>query len=448
MQAGRTSFKFLHRITELVAVLAVALALRLLAAGVLQWFIQKNVPNRLCVFPDTEYYWQLAKTIRSGSAYEIVEWGSISHRALRTPGYPLFLAACQAIFGEWSLGVRLVQAVLGTLSVGLVYLLTQRLVQCSGACPTTGCPSRTAPLLAAGLAAIDPYYVAISELLLSEALFVPLMLATLWGLAVLCGAGDDLNRAREPTARQRDLIAIAVGAANGAAVLTKPSFGLFLPGALLCWVLVCAFSRHHRVLKESVRGMVLCAVSVVLVMSPWWIRNARTYGRFVSTSIWLGASLYDGLNRGATGASNMDFRNALEFRSLDELNQDAILTRSALNFVRENPARVLELALIKLGRYWSAWPNADEYRNLVLIVTSAVIVVPIYFLIIAGAWDRHRDARALVLLAGPVLYFCAIHLVFVSSIRYRIPGEMAATALAGIGFASIVRRVRFITYRR
>ena len=86
--------------------------------------------------------------------------------------------------------------------------------------------------------------------------------------------------------------------------------------------------------------MVLCAVSVVLVMSPWWIRNARTYGRFVSTSIWLGASLYDGLNRGATGASNMDFRNALEFRSLDELNQDAILTRSALNFVRENPARV------------------------------------------------------------------------------------------------------------
>ena len=75
-----------------------------------------------------------------------------------------------------------------------------------------------------------------------------------------------------------------------------------------------------------------------------------------------------------------------------------------------------------------AWPNADEYRNLVLIVTSAVIVIPIYFLIIAGVWDRHRDARALVLLAGPMLYFCAIHLVFVSSIRYRIPGEMAATA--------------------
>ena len=241
MQAGRTSFKFLRRIAGTVAVLAVALALRVLAAGVLQWFVQKNVPNRLCVFPDTEYYWQLAKTIRAGSAYEIVEWGSISHRALRTPGYPLFLAACQAIFGEWSLGVRLVQAVLGTLSVGLVYLLTQRLVQCSGACPTTGFPSRTAPLVAAGLAAIDPYYVAISELLLSEALFVPLMLATLWGLAVLCGAGDDPDRAGEPIARQRDLIAIAVGAANGAAVLTKPSFGLFLPGALLCWVFVCAF---------------------------------------------------------------------------------------------------------------------------------------------------------------------------------------------------------------
>ena len=46
-----------------------------------------------------------------------------------------------------------------------------------------------------------------------------------------------------------------------------------------------------------------------------------------------------------------------------------------------------------------------------------------------------------MLLAGPLIYFCAVHLVFVSSIRYRIPGEMVATGLAGIGFQSIVRRL-------
>ena len=43
-----------------------------------------------------------------------------------------------------------------------------------------------------------------------------------------------------------------------------------------------------------------------------------------------------------------------------------------------------------------------------------------------------------MLLAGPLVYFCAVHLVFVSSIRYRIPGEMIASALAGIGLRSIL----------
>ena len=49
-------------------------------------------------------------------------------------------------------------------------------------------------------------------------------------------------------------------------------------------------------------------------------------------------------------------------------------------------------------------------------------MIPVYCLIIAGVWNRRRDVRALVLLAGPLVYFCAVHLVFVSSIRYRIPG--------------------------
>ena len=181
---------------------------------------------------------------------------------------------------------------------------------------------------------------------------------------------------------------------------------------------------------------------MVLVMSPWWVRNARIYGRFVPTSLWLGASLYDGLNPDATGASDMAFRDTPEFRSLGEIEQDATLTRGALDFARSDPWRVLELALIKIGRYWSPWPNAEDYRSPWLAVASAVVVIPLYLLMIAGAWDRRRDLRVLVLLAGPVLYFCVVHSVFVSSIRYRIPGEIAAMPLAAIGLRSIVGRVR------
>ncbi len=138
----------------------------------------------------------------------------------------------------------------------------------------------------------------------------------------------------------------------------------------------------------------------------------------------------------------MRFREQTDIRTLAELEQDATLTGRAVAFARENPGRVLELAVIKFGRYFSPWPNAEEIRSPWLAVLSAAIVIPVYCLIIAGLWGRRRDLRAVVLLAGPLIYFCAVHLVFVSSIRYRIPGEMVAATLAGFGFRLIVGSIR------
>jgi 4-amino-4-deoxy-L-arabinose transferase-like glycosyltransferase len=420
------------------AVVLVALVSRVVAAGVLQSFVDTLKPARLCVFPDTNYYWLLARTIRRGGPYEIVEWDTISYKALRTPGYPLFLAACQAVMGEWPLGIRLVQAMLGAASVGLVYLLTRRFEPDITSASGGGTQWRTASLAAGMLAAINPYYIVISELLLSEAFFMPLLLATLWGLAVVWRDPSEPGGMR-PAGRAT--VSIAVGAAGGAATLAKPSFALFLPGVLVCWLAARVFSRDRRLLKDACSSAVLIALGVVLVMSPWWVRNARTYGRFVATSVWFGASLFDGLNPNATGASDMKFREQPDIRVMGEVEQDKVLTERALEFVRENPSRCLELAAIKLGRYFSPWPNAEEVRSRWLAVASAAIVFPVYCLIIAGVWNRRWDVRAVVLLAGPLIYFCLVHLVFVSSIRYRIPGEMVATSLAGIGFRSIVGRV-------
>jgi hypothetical protein len=210
-----------------------------------------------------------------------------------------------------------------------------------------------------------------------------------------------------------------------------------VPAILVLWVI--AKGRDRRALVVAARGAAIFVLGFAVVMSPWWARNARIYGRFVPTALWSGASMYDGLNPRATGASDMDFLYDREFWPLDEEDQDAELTRRAVMFAVENPSRALGLAWVKLQRYWSPWPNADVFRLPGVALASAVVEIPLFGLMALGAWERRRDPRAWAFLAGPVLYFCVLHLVFASSVRYRIPGEMPAAGLAAVGL-SVVRR--------
>lgn len=464
--ARRWLFRFSSAPGMLWVVLELALALRVLAAEAIEWYVRRGGPDRLCLFGDTKIYWELARAIRADGPYQIVYYGDIPHFALRTPGYPVVLAGCQALFGEQTLAVRLVQALFGTCGVYFVYRLSCQLVarnepeqlprpelaQAPAEEPRAhrdtarGTPSegRTLPLVAAALAAFNPYYIIMSAILLSEAIFVPLMLAALWGLAVLwprpVSSAQDSTLLSQRAAgrwvagREAALISLFGGMAAGMAVLVRPSWALFVPGALAVWVLALLRARRFW---DAARGATLWLCGAVIVCCPWWLRNAQVYGRFVPTALWLGASLYDGLNPQATGASDMTFLSDPEVWPLDEQDQDAALFRRAVQFVAENPKRTLVLAIVKLGRFWSPWPNAEGFGSWPLMVAGAAVELPILGLLGLGVWNRRRDLCIWVVSAGPILYFSALHLMFASSMRYRIPGEMPALALAAIGWSTL-----------
>jgi 4-amino-4-deoxy-L-arabinose transferase-like glycosyltransferase len=452
-------------------VLAVALGLRVVAAFLVTKYAEAK--GKPCVFGDTAIYWELARAIASGDPYLVMQWG-VPHHALRTPGYPLFLAACREAFGADLLAVRLVQAALGTLAVWLVARLAGAVLfpsaptgRSSSPLPPgegpgvrgadspevgpggligdhstrhdphpgplpggeggRGLPStwRWIPLAAAAIAAVDPYIVAMSALVLSEATFLPLMMLGLWGLATLW---------RPVPPKRVDLVAIGTGLAMGLAILSRPSWALFVPASLALWVIGAGRGNRWRAL----RGALVVALATAAVMAPWWARNARVFGRFVPTALWVGASLYDGIGPQANGESDMAFVEEPDVRGLGEVEQDAVFRERSIAWAKAHPGRVLELALVKLGRFWSPWPNAGTLRGPGVAPASALVTLPILALIALGAWDRRRDFRALVLLAGPLLYFCALHMVFVSSIRYRIPGEVPALGLAGVGLGRVL----------
>jgi hypothetical protein len=412
------------------AALGVALAVRLAAAIAVETLAQRS--GSLCLFDDTRIYWHLASTILRGEPYVVMQYDQ-PHHALRTPGYPLWLAACRILSRDSTLAPRLAQATLGTLAVALLAALVRRL----GSASLDPAQARRAALATAWLAALEPYSAGSSALLLSEGLFGPLLIAGLYCLAI---AFDHPSR---PTP------ALAAGALQGALILTRPSYAIY---PILAVPFLAA--RQHPPNPQpgpspqrnrpwtGLTPATLVALGALAILAPWWIRNARIYGTFVPTSLWLGASLYDGLNPSATGASDMRFLDDPAIRNLDERTQDRLLRDRALEFVRTHPNRTLTLALIKLGRFFSPWPNAELLRSTPAALASSAIVLPLYALIAAGIWLRRRDSLSLLFLLGPLACTAAVHLAFVSSIRYRIPVLVPALGLAGFTLAARLGHTR------
>jgi 4-amino-4-deoxy-L-arabinose transferase-like glycosyltransferase len=387
----------------LCAVLALALALRVGAAF---WW-QSQLDSRF-LFGDSESYWCLAQTIARGQPYQ---FGTPDARVFRTPGYPVLLATLFRFVGDDPpvLAARLLGAGIGTLLVGAIYWL--------------GCLAfdRRVGLTAAALTALYPGAIITSILVLTEATF-GLMLVLQTGLLIRFG------RLRSLPARGAGFLAVGLFAAL--ATLVRPSWLLYVP--LLAGVMV--LGRAWRPAGWSRRTAWFAGgtmfLGLVLCMFPWWIRNARVTGHFVPTTLQAGASLYDGLGPQATGGSDMRFvqtftaeerANPSEIDAPLEYRLDRRMRDAAVHAAEDDPARVLRLAGVKFLRMWNIWPNEPAFRSAwvrcgVLLSYGSVIVLALW-----GTRRRVADGWTLLVCWLPAVYLTALHLIFVSSIRYRQP---------------------------
>jgi hypothetical protein len=175
-------------------------------------------------------------------------------------------------------------------------------------------------------------------------------------------------------------------------------------------------------------------------MLPWWMRNAQITGRFVPTTLQVGASLYDGLNPDANGASDMRFVEtfaALERAEPPQATDDVFEYRldrrmadSALNWAWAHPGRAGQLAWIKFTRIWNVWPNETAFRSWPARLILLFTYVPLLVLSLIGAWRFTAWGWPYTLAWLPAVYLTMLHVVFVGSIRYREPAMMALAVLA------------------
>ena len=373
------------------------------------------------VFGDSHSYFDLARAIAHGQPYQLPS----GEQVFRAPGYPLLLSPVlwflDGPHAVWA--ARIESCLFGSLTVLAV------------ACWAWQVFGPRAAWIAGLIMALYPEAVAISVPVLSEAPFCLLVAMNLavWTAAwkrcgssgFRCGTREivgwaepgrvppkkrwwDSPRLGPPYCLQRGeksglLLGLLAVRLAGAATLVRPSWMLFLPFALTCGLI---YGQRRRQLLLAVTMF----AGFVAVMLPWWVRNYRVTGHFVPTTLQVGASLYDGWNPQATGASDMrfvpEFEKAQRNSDADHAESDGFEYRldrrprqAAWDWACANPGRVVQLAGIKFLRIWNFWPNEPSFAAWPVRLAVLVTYVPLMLL---AAWGLRR-ARSLA--AGPA--YCA-----------------------------------------
>ncbi len=256
-------------------------------------------------------------------AIYIVQHGTLYPTSHRMPAYPAALALAFALGSGPSLTtVRLFNVVAGAATAVLTYWLARR----------TAGPRAS---FAAGLVvALYPSLLIYSTLIATEMLIpVPL-------LGALIASTYRSRRA-----------AIAAGLCAGLAALARPAAIGVLPAVFVSW---SGMRSPNSTWRPALVAPLLVLGAFALTMSPWWVHNAKLYGRFVPLDTTGGMSLAIGNNEVASGIYRWRETREMMDRHLVGVNVDTPAgsdraTAVAVRFMREHPGAAIRLIPLRLA---------------------------------------------------------------------------------------------------
>lgn len=377
---------------------AIVLAAVLLRVALLIYAEQR--PARFD-FPDSHRYLRVARHIAEGR-------GPIDSETVRAgtdPVYPTLLAIGIKLGAESDAAVfrfgRIINAVFSIIAVLTIAALARRI------------GGDMAGLIAAAFMTVDPISLFFNGLVLTESVYVTLLLAAVYSLSRLGGS-------RAPT------FALVAGLLLGAGALTR-STGFFLVVATIPAAVLIARPRKRWTCAA------LLLLGSAISIAPIVVRNYRLFGQFVPVRTGAGPSLMEALGPWADGGPGMD---RIVYPPIPEgageVERDGICRAAALDWAKAHPAEVIRLAFLKLGRTWSPLMHAEGYASGVYQAIAAISTLPVYLLALLGGVLLRRRPAELFLLMAPVLYFTLVHMVFVGSVRYRVPMMPMLFVLAAV----------------
>jgi ABC-type glycerol-3-phosphate transport system permease component len=209
--------------------------------------------------------------------------------------------------------------------------------------------------------------------------------------------------------------------------LTEPSLlaGLPVAGLWLCYGL-----RQRGAPWNFVWRPTIAALAFLVVISPWFIRNERVFGRFIPfrSNFWL--TFYQG-NTWDTFDVYPDWanppHNQAEMDAYARLGEVAYMAEKkqlAIAEVREHPARFVWTTLRRIVFTWTGyWNLSAAYRRI-----ESFAIPNIFIATLLSAFAGFGLARAFscvrrfaVLFAGLLLVFPAVYYITHPSMLYRHP---------------------------
>jgi 4-amino-4-deoxy-L-arabinose transferase-like glycosyltransferase len=411
------------------AIVMLALVLRLvLAVGV----------SPTSIDGDPAFYDRAGVRVAEGRGWPRMS-GAEHATALHPPGWPYTLGAAYAVAGtesdeaRWRAG-RVVNALFGAGAVALLGLLGLALF------------SAVVGLVAAGLYAVYPPPAILGTTLLSEPLFVFLLLAAI--LATLrasgaCREGVDISTPSRHAPGRAWRWIVGAGVLVGLAALTRPN------GILLLAPLAFALGSWRRAAA--------LAAAAVLTIAPWTIRNYVVMDAFVPVASNTGKTLAGTYNptartfryRWITPALlPRSYRPAL--RKPAEPERSSALTTLAVDYIKDDPLSVPKAFVWNTARLAELESGGRTILRNVLrsdgLANLSFAGFGLMALLAAGGLftRRFREAPRWFWLT-PVLFYVSAALIAVNFSRFRGPIEpfiVLAAALAVVALTERATRAR------
>lgn len=349
---------------------------------------------------DAKAYDSIALSIVQGTGYTETT-SPVPNSAIGRlgPGYEFFLAAIYWVFGHKIWLVWIIQSILHTASAFIVYCLIRRLYVDRN--------SEKFAALAAG------FYIFFIDLLEFPAM---LLTETLYLFLVLLGLSFAFSMWEKPSRRN----VLATSIIFTFALLVRPPVTILM-------LLAIGFLMYRRLWRYAV----IFAVTAVIILMPWTVRNYLKYQRFIVTSailgydVWVGNSPESKYIGELTATEEIDRYTAEE--GLFAANERG--TREVLNLAFKHPWEFIKLQLVKTSIYFSAarpaafWFHLSGTSQLLTIIFSSSFAFLVFSFGLSGLWlyFKKRDiiSRLMVLatLAAPA---GIIWIVAETRYRYQI----------------------------